>query len=389
MTTTVRSGAPTAARRAWVLKAGSVRSMRLKEKCQLPRPGFGEVLVQVKAIGLNFADVFSVLGLYSATPSGEFTPGLKFSGVVGAIGTDPGLETSVEFASVEARRRAEKVAGNFRVGDRVSGVMRFGAYSTEVLAPAHQLRKIPAEWTFEQGAAFNVQALTSYYGLKALGDVKPGQTVLVHSAAGGCGLLALGILKAIGAKAVGTVGTKTKVDVILNRFPDYIKREQIIVRDRKRFPAQLRESLDFLESEGFDVVLDAVGGDFFRPGFDSLSPGGRHIIYGAADLTPQADRVWSIFNPLVGLRLAYKYLTRPKVDPLQLPADNKSVMGFSLIWMFSHVNVLLDLLEALYAMDLDPPLVGQVFDFEDAPKAIRLFQSGVTTGKVVLKIDHE
>ena len=91
--------------------------------------------------------------------------------------------------------------------------------------------------------------------------------------------------------------------------------------------------------------------------------------------------MWTLLNPMVGLRLAWKYLRRPRVDPLELPAQNKSVMGFNLIWMFSKVSQLISLLDELYEMDLEPPLVGQTFAFEDLPQALRLFQSGQTTGR--------
>ena len=96
--------------------------------------------------------------------------------------------------------------------------------------------------------------------------------------------------------------------------------------------------------------------------------------------------MWTLLNPMVGLRLAWKYLRRPGVDPLELPAQNKSVMGFNLIWMFSKVSQLISLLDELYEMDLEPPLVGQTFAFEDLPQALRLFQSGQTTGKVVIRV---
>ncbi|QDZ21480.1 alcohol dehydrogenase [Chloropicon primus] len=377
-------------RKAWVLRAGSVKNLQLKSLRQVERPGHGEVLINVRCIGLNFADVFSVLGLYSATPKGEFVPGLEFSGVVAAVGTKPSpdVETTVEFACADARERAEREASSFKPGDRVSGVVRFGAYSTSILAPAHQLRHIPKSWSFEQGAAFNVQALTSFYGLKELGNVKPGQVVLVHSCAGGCGLLALAILKALGAKAIGTVGSSSKVDVVLDRFPGYMSKEQVIVRSSSpaEYQDQLRTSLRFLGAASFDIALDAVAGKYFQPTFDCLGPGGRHVVYGAADMTPQGDKVWTLLNPMVGLKLAYKYLTRPKVDPLELPAQNKSVMGFNLIWLFSKVGQLAALLDQLYEMNLKPPLVGNTFDFEELPGALRLFQSGQTSGKVVIQV---
>ena len=272
-------------RRAWVLKAGSVKSLRLKEK-PLPteRCGHGEVLVRVKCIGLNFADVFSVLGLYSATPKGEFIPGLEFSGILEQVGatSECGRATTVEFACDEARMRAEREASGFKPGDRVAGVVRFGAYATTVMAPAHQLRHVPKSWSLAQGAAFNVQALTSHYGLSELGNVKPGQCVLVHSCAGGCGLLALAILRAKGAKAVGTVGSASKVDVVLERFKGYMTRDLVVVRssDPKEYSEQLRRSLRTLGADGFDIALDAVAGKYFQPTFDALGPGGRHVVYG-------------------------------------------------------------------------------------------------------------
>ncbi len=256
-----------------------------------------------------------MLGLYSATPKGEFVPGLEFSGVVREVGARGVAAETVEFASEEARRRAERESADLRPGDRVSGVVRFGAYCNAVLAPAHQLRKIPAAWTLAQGAAFNVQALTVWYGLQFLGNVKPGQVVLVHSCAGGCGLLALDILRKVGAKTIGTVGSQSKVSVVCERFPGYMTEESVIVRAKKPkdYAAQLQRALRAMGEEHIDIALDAVSGSYFQPTFDALGPGGRHVVYGAADLTPHGDAVWSLLNPMVGLKLAYKWLTRPKV----------------------------------------------------------------------------
>ena len=185
--------------------------------------------------------------------------------------------------------------------------------------------------------------------------------------------LALAILKAVGARAIGTVGSSSKVNVVLDRFPCYMEKEQVIVRSSStsEYHEQLKSSLKFLGADSFDIALDAVAGKYFQPTFDSLGPGGRHVVYGAADMTPHGDSVWSLLNPMVGLKLAYKYLTRPKVDPLELPAQNKSVMGFNLIWMFSKVGQLTALLDELYGMNLQAPLVGNTFAFEDLPKALR------------------
>jgi len=130
--------------------------------------------IAVQALGLNFADVFSVLGIYKDL-KGEFIPGSEFSGVIEEVHTE-GTE-------------------GFQKGDRVFGVTRFGAFRSKINADIRHIRHIPEGWTFEQGAAFPLQGLTAYYGLLELGNLKPNQTVLIHSAAGGVGLLTLQILQ--------------------------------------------------------------------------------------------------------------------------------------------------------------------------------------------------
>lgn len=152
------------------IQAGSISSLELVEG-SIPPLERGQVVVSVKAVGLNFADVFSALGLYGATPKGSFVPGLEFSGVVAEVGPDSPISV--------------------RVGDRVMGCTRFGAYTTRIAVPASQLRPLPEDWSFKQGAAFLVQGLTVMYGLRQLGQLDRGETALIHSAAGGCGQFAL------------------------------------------------------------------------------------------------------------------------------------------------------------------------------------------------------
>lgn len=172
--------------------------------------------------------------------------------------------------------------------------------------------------------------------------------------------------------------------MLMERFPG-LKREQIIVRDRKKFKTQLEGALKALDnSPGFDIVLDAVLGDFFQPGFDLMAPGGRYVVYGAADMTP----THASMGVVAWARLAWQWLRRPWVDPLDLPGVNKSVMGFNLIHCFNNAPLLLRLLEELLALELPKPLVGTVLPFEDAQKALLMFKSGQTVGKVVLQVSH-
>ena len=350
---------------------------------EIEAPGPGEARVKVRAIGLNFADVFSVLGLYQATPPTPFVPGLECCGVVEAVGP---AATHLPEGTVVPR---------LKVGDSVMVVTRFGAYASMVNAPMHQMRPLPDGWSFEEGAGFLVQGLTAFYALSALGGIRKGHKVLVHSAAGGCGLFGLGICQAIGAHAIATVGSPSKAETIRSRFPEYMPAERIIVRDRKRFGDQVAAAVDAIvvgsdnhvggsDNGGCDIVMDAVMGDYFKGGWENLGRGGRYVVYGAADLTPSGD-----LGILGWIKLAWKYVRRPFVDPTNLPGENKSVMGFNLIWMFDKIVELGELLRDLTALNLPAPKVGQTFHFDNLPTAIRTFQGGNTTGKCVVVVPPE
>jgi synaptic vesicle membrane protein VAT-1 len=335
-------------------RAGSLDRLSL-EQGTAAAPGAGEVTVRVEAVGLNFADIFACMGLYSATPSGPFIPGLEFAGVIAALG--PGTAP-------------------WQSGDRVVGLTRFGAYATAVTVDAKYLYPLPAAWSAADGAAFPVQALTAWYAIDELGVCRPGDAVLVHSAAGGVGLNALALLRARQATVVATIGHASKRPTLAAQG---LAPHQIIVRDRARFAAQLDEALAANGLDGFQLVLDAVAGPFFKPAYRRLRPAGRLIIYGSADLTPTADRPnW--------LRLGMQYLRRPRIDPLAMISHNKSVMGFNLIWLWQQADRLAPAYAALSRDITAPPMIGRRFPFDDAPAALRFLQSGQSVGKVVLEV---
>lgn len=312
--------------------------------------------VAVTAVGLNFADVFACLGLYSATPAGPFVPGLEFAGIVEEVGVD--------------------VEG-LPAGTKVIGLTRFGAYATHLNVSSALLRRLPDGWTPAQGAAYPVQAITAWYAIRDLGACQPGSAVLVHSAAGGVGLNALAILKAIGATVVATVGSEGKVPFLVTHAG--LRADQIIVRDRRRFAAQLDAALRAIGADRFDLILDAVAGPYFAPAYQRLGPAGRLVIFGAADMMPSGVRPnW--------MRLASRYLLRPRVDPIQMISDNKSVMGFNLIWLWDRADRLGATYDQLAAVIQRPPHIGRRYRFADAPAAMRYLQGGGSVGKVVLDV---
>jgi len=345
-------------REVWrISRAGSLERLRRMAE-PLPNPAPGEARVRVLAVGLNFADLFACLGLYSATPKGAFVPGLEFAGVVEALG--PTADASM-----------------LHPGDRVFGLTRFGGYATALNMDVRFLHPNPGGWEFAEAAAFPVQGLTAWYALLELGGLKRGAAVLLHSAAGGVGLNALQILAAHDARIVATVGNRTKRDMLIERFG--LSPDQIIVRDRRDFGRQFDGALTALGLDGVDLVLDAVAGPYFRPAYDRLRPEGRMVVYGAADLMPKGS--WPDY-----VRLALRYLRRPRLDPLQMIAQNKSVMAFNLIWLWGQADRLPRAYDQLSRFVQRPPFIGRRFSFAEAPAALRYLQSGESVGKVVLEV---
>ncbi len=347
-----------------IARPGSLGRLR-RAREPAGEPGSGEARVRVEACGLNLADVVACLGLYSATPRGPFVPGLECAGVVEAIGP-------------ERPTGGDGGASPFRVGDRVMALTRFGGYATRLVADVRLLRRLPAGWSFAEGAAYPVQALTAWYALVRLASVRPGATVLVHSAAGGVGLQALAILETVGARVLATVGRPEKRDFLVAERG--LAPDAVVVRDRRRFGAQLDAALAAVEAPGLDVVLDAVLGPWFRPAFERLRPEGRHVVFGAADFMPRGRRP----SPL---RLAARWLRRPRVDPLAMISANRALLGFNLIWLWDEADRLPEAYADLESLVRRRPHVGARLPFGRAPAAVRLLQAGGTMGKVVLVPD--
>lgn len=345
-------------RTAWRIdRAGSLDRLKLVDE-PLPPPAAGEVRVRVTAVGLNFADAFACLGLYSATPKGSFVPGLECAGVV----DDAGPELS-------GRPR-------FAPGERVIVLTRFGGYATALNVDARYVHRTPSGWSDAEAAAWPVQALTAYYGLVRLGDVRAGSVVLVQSAAGGVGLQALWILQRLGARPIAVVGSRDKVEFLAERG---VRRDCIVVRDRATFAADLDAALRALDARGIDVAFDAVLGPWFEPTFRRLAPEGRHVLYGAADfMTGGARPSWPV--------LAWRWLRRPRLDPLAMISENRSLLAFNLIWLWESVDRVPDAWAALTALDPPPPHVGGRYRFDDARRALADLQSGRTVGKLVLEV---
>ena len=329
-------------------KAGSLSRMQCVTE-DLPDLQPQEARVAVKAIGLNFADIFAIKGLYSATPKGSFVPGLEYAGVVEAVGS---------------------AVDRVKVGDRVYGVTRFGGYTDTIQMDAKYLMPLPEGWSYAEGAAFPVQALTAYYGLFQLANIKEGATVLIQSAAGGVGLLANRMAKSQGAYTIGSVGSDSKIDLLKQEGYD-----KWIIRDDKRFKAQLQEALGDRE---LNVILETQGGKVMTDSFECLSPMGRMVSFGSARFQNAGDK------PNM-LKTAWRWYTRPKIDPMSMTTTNRSLMAFNLIYLFERAHLMHQYLEEIQTLNIGAPLVGHTFPFAELKEAVRLFSTGKTVGKVVVE----
>jgi len=318
-----------------------------------PTPGQGEVRVRVRAAGVNFADILARLGVYKAAPPPPFVPGIEVSGVVEACG--PG-------------------AGRLKVGDRVMAFSPFGGYAEKTVLREAYAFPIPEDMGFPEAAALPVQYLTAYHGLFHLAHLRPGETVLVHAAAGGVGLATLQLCEEAGAKVVATVGSAKKAEAVKAECPS----ARVVVMGEEDFVSAVREAT---QGRGPDVIMDSLGGRCFRRGWNVLAPGGRHILFGAAT----AVKPGAISKIAAGWRL----LPMLWVSTLPMIDGNKTLSAFNLYHLANDAERLhaasKHLLE-LRAKGRVKPRITLSLPLEKAAEAHRRIQNRETTGKVILTV---
>jgi NADPH2:quinone reductase len=247
------------------------------EQVQVGAPGEGQVLVRNTAIGLNFVDIYQRTGLYQ-TPL-PFTPGSEGAGVVEAVGP--------------------KVK-EFKAGDRVAYSSPIGAYAEVLLRPADRLVKIPAGIEDKTAAAMMLKGLTAQYLLRRTYRVKKGETILVHAAAGGVGLILCQWARALGATVIGTVGSDEKVALAKKAGCKHV-----IVLSREKFVERVKE---ITKGKGVPVVYDGIGKDTFMDSLDCLAPLGLMASFG------NASGAVTQFNLGVLAQKGSLFLTRPTLN---------------------------------------------------------------------------
>ena len=270
----------------WIPSYGAPSVLETREAPD-PDPGPGEVRIAVEAAGVNFADCLCRLGTYRDAPPAPMVPGYEVAGTIDAVGE-----------GVDAQR----------IGEAVSALTRFGGYASVVCVPARQAMRRPDGMDAAMGASIPVTGLTAWVMLDMMGRVREGDRVLVHAAGGGVGLMALDLIKHHGAVAVGTASG--------HKHPFLLERGYDQMIDYR--------SVDFAEAlageEGFDLILDPIGGETWLKNMRLLRPGGRLVCFGFSRLMA-AGR-----NPI---HLIKQMATIPwlKFNPIALINQNKGIMG--------------------------------------------------------------
>lgn len=335
-------------KQVWIPKIGEPEVLELREAPD-PEPKSGQVRVRVEASGINFADILARMGLYPDSPKLPAVVGYEVAGVVDGVGD--GVDS-------------------FRDGDRVVCMTRFGGYSDVVCASQEVVRAMPDDLSFEGGASIPVNYLTAWLMLVRLGNVRPGERVLVHACAGGVGLAAVQICHHFGAEVIGTASAGKH-----ERLRDMGVAACIDYRTQD-FEEEVKKLTD---GRGVDIALDAVGGASFGKSYRSLADLGRLFVFGASSLAPGSKR--NMIAALTGL------LRMPSFKPLQLMTANKGVFGVNIghLWhREEEMAAMLGEIVDLFADGTFKPVVDRSFGFSEAAAAHRYIQDRKNFGKVVL-----
>jgi NADPH:quinone reductase-like Zn-dependent oxidoreductase len=333
-------------------KAGPPEVMWIVEGGELVA-GPGEVVIRVHRAGINFADLMMRLGIYDASPPFPFTPGWEVAGIVTDVGEDvEGLEP----------------------GQRVVSFTNFEGYAEQALVKQEHLLRLSDDVSFDSAAAMPVTYLTAFHMLVHLGSIQPGETVLVHHAAGGVGTAAAQIAKVYGAGRIFGVASAPKKEFVEGLGMTFID----------------REGADFVEAvkqetEGIGVhhALDPVGGPHLKRSFKALRQGGKLYAFGGSSFVP---------GPAPARFRALMQLIRtPRFSPLRLIGGNRAVFGVHIGRSKDFPRMrkqMLQLMEMVNAKKI-APVVDRAFPFERVAEAHHYIHARKNRGKVLLDFSPE
>jgi len=315
---------------------GPVENLKLGD-APAPVPADGEVAIAVKAVGINYADAIMVAGNYQTKPPLPFSPGLEAAGIVAACG---------------AR------VTRFKPGDRVMAILAHGGLAELAVAPEAETFAIPGRMSFEDAGAFPVAYISSHVALRWQGRLEPGETLLVLGAAGGVGLTAVEIGKAMGARVIAAASTPEKLAVARERGAD-----DVVNYSTEKLTDRVMALTD---GKGADVCFDPVGGDLFDAALSSLGWGGRILLIGFVAGVPQIPANRLLVKHRAALGSSLRYFRWHEPDKLRRSVEE---------------------LVQWYGEGKLRPLVTHRLPLEQSVEAIRLLTDRKAHGKVVVTME--
>jgi NADPH:quinone reductase len=315
--------------RAW----GAVDDLTVEEVAS-PAPGERQVLIDVRATGINYADAIMVAGRYQTKPPFPFSPGLEAAGIVARCGSD---------------------VTRFKPGDRVMAILAHGGLAEQAVADEIETFAIPRGMPFDEAGAFPIAYISSHVALRWQGRLEPGETLLVLGASGGVGLTAVEIGKAMGARVIAAASTADKLGAARDHGAD-----EVINYSTEKLTERV---MALTADAGADVCFDPVGGDLFDAALSSLGWGGRILLIGFVGGVPQIPANRLLVKHRSALGSALRYFRWHAPDKLRRSVDE---------------------LVQWYGEDKLRPHVTHRLPLERAADAIRLLTDRQAFGKVVV-----
>ncbi len=329
-------------------RSGDASVLKIQE-VEEPSPGRGEVKIEVRAAGINFADILARKGIYPDAPKKPCVVGYEVSGMIESVGE--GVDHAL-------------------VGKPVVAGAKFGGYSEKLITPAFFVFMKPEPLSFEQASAIPVNYLTAYQLLVVMGGLKKGEKLLIHNAGGGVGLAALEMAKHLGAVIFGTASS-WKHEFLKEKGLDYVF--------DYRNQDWLQEIKKLTKGKGIEVIIDPIGGDNTWKSYRALSRTGRLGLFGLSTATQTRMGV--------KFRLMKTVLKMPRFHPVRLMNANKGIFGVNIGHMWGDEEKMHPwMTEIIKGVDEGwiRPHVDKTFSFAQVAEAHRYIEERKNLGKVVL-----
>ncbi|MFW9854128.1 MAG: zinc-binding dehydrogenase [Candidatus Thorarchaeota archaeon] len=321
----------------------------------IPRPDtpiLDEVLIHLKAAGVNYAEILTRRGIYGWVPAeSQFVLGMEGAGIVEAIGPD---------------------VSDFSIGDPVIVGYQYGCQAEWTKVSQRYVFPAIDDYSFEENAAFTVSFLTAFVALREMARVRPKESLLIHAAAGGLGTAVVQLGKVLNLEIAGTASSSKKITFLKSRMD---------IDLASRYDSFQEEVIQW-KPNGVDIIIESIGGKIFRESIVCLAPMGRIVVVGLSSVSFSKYKPWTWWTA---------YRTLPKVNILKMLGNSQGVMSFHLgqllFKQYPRIKILFDELVELVKENSLRPVIDTVFPLESINEAHKRIENRQNIGKVILSID--